>query len=189
MATRFNGTSNGQPYDLTSDYHVIYASTTTYKVNISLTANGYTVKYTAWVQKDGTPTAVYYSGQNYTGLYAQTYFEAAMATYSIETTFTEPQVLPALTSPLFSHQSGQATITLGPTSVLVTDYTANSLPLNINECGFSGQFTRFSVQTGVVSGNPQTLLTGLNLTGSFNSGGTSQNADLTFHITSLTKTA
>ncbi len=189
MATRFNGTSGGYSYDLTSAYHVLYATATSFKVNVTSTVSGSATTYTAWVLKNGTATAVYYGGQNYTGTYAQYFFTAAMTTFLIENEYTTPQVLSALTSPLFSHVTGQETLMLGPTSVSATNYAANTIPLNINECGFTGQFTRFSVQTGVVSGEPLTLLTGLNLAGSFSSNGSTENVNLTFHITSLTKSA
>ncbi len=186
MATHFNGTENGSPYDLTSDYRVLYASATTFKVNITLSASGQSGNYTAWVLRNGTAIAVWHGGQNHTGSDAQLYFTLAMSPYTIERVYMSAQLLAYFTSPLFSHVTAHETLMLGPTSVAATDYVANSLPLSINECGFVGTFTRFSVQTGVVSGVFETLVTGLNIDGSFDSGSGSQNVDFTFHITSVT---
>lgn len=151
------------------------------------TTSGSTAKYTVWALDNGTARAVYYAGQNYTGFYAQSYYLAAMAAYIFEVTFASPQVLASLTSALFTHQTGTATVMIGPTTVMVTDFTANQLPLSINQCGFMASFTKLSLQTGVVSGVQATLLTALNLAGTFSGGGQSQSVDFTLHVTSITK--
>ncbi len=189
MEVKFNGTSQGTPYNLTAEYRVLSVSSTAYKVNITETASGHAANYVAYVLKNGTAVAVLYQGQNYTGFYAYSFFLGAMGAFIVESTFTSPEVYSSILSPLFVHEASQATIMIGQTSVLATTYVANTLPLDINECGFSASFSKFSVQTGSVTGVSIPLLTAMVISGTMTSGGSSQSVDFNFQITSITKAA
>jgi len=193
MAVEFNGTYSGYSGHVSSDYRVIYASATTYKVNISETVSEgsaqVTLTNTAWVLKNGTAIAVDSLGQNHTGFGASTYFPTVMAGYAIGAAFGSPQILGAFTSLGFVHPTGTSTIMLGPTSVTATTYAANSIPLQVNQCGVTTDFTGFSLQAGAVAGVPGILLTGLNIAGSFSANGQSESANITYHITSLTRSS
>ena len=191
MGAKFNGTSQGYSGEVASDYHVLHAGASAFKVNITETATSSgeatTLAYTAWVSRNGTAYAVLFGGQNYTGTYAYDYFISAMAAYSIETTFTSPETLTALTSGLFVHETSQSSVIIGPTPVEVTSYAANQLPLMIDQCGFTSDFSQFAIQTGTVAGEATPLLAGLALDGSFSASGTTENASLTFSLTSVTE--
>jgi hypothetical protein len=187
MAVHFNGTSNGSYSVISSDYHVVSSSSDEFKVDISQQTNGTSAQYTAWVFKNGTAAAVEYQGQNYTGFDAYVYFEAAMSAYLFESTFATPSVLSSLTDPSFVHEASQSTVMIGPSQVAVTDYVANATPVVIDSCGFSGSFSQFSIQTGVVSGESTSLLTSMTIDGSMNSSGSTQSFDFSLSLTSITK--
>jgi len=187
MAVEFNGTYNGYSGQVTSDYQIVYASSTTYKVSITQSTEGESVAYNAWVLKDGTPLAVDFLGKNYTGSGASTYLIAAMAAYAIVAVFGAPQYLGIFTSLGYIHSTGTSQLMIGPTPVLVTTYAANSYPLDINQCGLTTDFTAFSIQIGSVTGVTQPLLVGLNIVGTFGANGQTQSSDITLYVTSLTR--
>ncbi len=189
MKVNFNETSQGTPYNVISEYQILSVSSTAYKVNITETAFGTTASYMAYVLKNGTLVSVLYQGQNYTGFYAYNFYLGAMAAFIFESTFTSPEIFASITSPLFVHETSHATIMIGPTSVLATTYVANTLPLVINECGFSANFSMFSIQTGSVTGVSVPLITAMSISGTMTSGGSSQSVDFGFQITSITKAA
>jgi hypothetical protein len=189
MKVHLNGTFNGYSGDVTSTYEVVYASATTYKVNVNLTSGGTTADYTVWALRNGSAIAVYTNGQNYTGSYASTFYEGAMAAFLVELEFSSPQFLPAFTSGLFVHETDHYTSTLGQAQVDFTDYAPSSLPLQIDQCGVTTDFSTYMLQTGTVSGFSGTLLTNIDISGSFTANGTTENVDFGFGIISLTSAA
>ena len=190
IATHFNGTSNGQSYDLTSDYRIVYVSASTIKLVVNLTSSGSTIDYTIHAWKNGTAQSVYFSvggyGNNYTGAQARTQFFAAMSSYLILQLFSSPQLLAQFTNSQFVHITNQATAMVGPATVSETTYAANSLPLNIPSCNGSSTLSRFDFQTGVVSGKSQTLVISMSINGSVASSAGTSNYDVSFRITSIT---
>ena len=190
IAIHFNGTSNGQAYDITSDYRIIYVSTSTIKVVVNLTSSGTHIDYTIHVWKNGTAQSVYFSiggyGNNYTGTQASSQFFAAMSPYLIFQLFSSPQLLAQFTNSQFVHVTSQGTTTIGPTMVSVTTYAANSLPVTLPSCNGSSTLSRFNFQTGVVSGKSQTLVTSMSIDGSVATSSGSTNYNVDFRITSIT---
>ncbi len=190
IATHFNGTSNGQSYDLTSDYRVVYVGTSTIKILVNLTSSGTTIDYTIHVWKNGTALSVYFSvggyGNNYTGTQARSQFFAAMSPYLILQLFSSPQLLTQFTNSQFVHITSQGTAMVGPATVSETTYAANSLPVTFPSCNGSSTLSRFIFQTGIVSGKSQTLVISMSIDGSVAnpSGTSSYNVD--FRITSIT---
>ncbi|HEV2225376.1 MAG TPA: hypothetical protein VGR56_01065 [Nitrososphaerales archaeon] len=188
LAIHYNGTSNGQSYNITEDYHVLVYSATGFKVNITASSGGNTLVYTAFVFKNGTAAWVAFSGQNYTGTYANTALFGAMAAFFIESIYTSPALLVQFTNPNFVHVTGSGTAVFGSTTVNEVTYAPIVLPFVFQNCGTSGDFTNFTIQTGTVQGKSQVLLTKLKLVGSFSSGGNTSNLDFLLAITWVTKT-
>jgi hypothetical protein len=88
------------------------------------------------------------------------------------------------------YTSSQFTITgtpiknFGPTlNMQVTDYSATTLPLNINSCGFTETITAFSLEVGTVPGTSLELITQMHLVATMQSTST----DFTIQVTSITK--
>jgi hypothetical protein len=187
MSSHFNGTQSGSSYDASANYKVLYVGATTIKVNITLTSGGTTVYYTAHVLKNGTATSVYSYGYNSTGSQARGQLLGAMSPFIIFQVFSSPQLLSQFTSSQFVHATGQPqTVTIGPSTVTVTTYTANHLPLTISTCSGTSTFNKFTIQTGVVSGKTQTLVTMLAIDGTVGTGSGSVTYNTTFNLTSIT---
>ena len=166
-------------------------SASTIKLVANLTSSGTTIDYTIHVWKNGTAQSIYFSvggySNNYTGTQARSQFFAAMSPYLILQLFSSPELLAQFTNSQFVHVTSHGTITLGPATVSVTTYAANSLPVTIPSCnGSSSSLSRFDFQTGIVSGKSQTLVTSMSIDGSVatSSGSSSYNVD--FRITSIT---
>ncbi len=185
MKIHYNGTTNGNSVDVQYEYKVIATTSTGYKVNFTLTSGGTTIHYTAFALKNGTAAWVYYSGSNYTGIQAFSLYFGAAAYLFIEQTF--GLASSEFTLPAYMHVVNMETIMIGPTSVSVTNYATNSVPLNITTCDGSSDFTKLSIQTGKVTGVNLSLLTYMAMTGSFSTGGSTENVNITLQVTSLTK--
>ncbi len=201
MAVQYNGTAYDGNTPLqanaSSDYHVISTTASGYKVNVTLTSSrwGNDIHFTDFVLKNGSALWVYagstntylgiHAGDNYTGIHdAVSSYEASM--YFFVGNFFGAAFI-QLTSSGDLHMTGTGTVMLGPTQVSVTDYAPNALPLKANQCGTSVDLTRFSLQTGTVSGTPGALLTLLNIAGSFTINGYTHSANLSYRITSITR--
>jgi hypothetical protein len=180
-----NGTYNGNSGDATEDYHVIAKTSSGNKVDVVLTTSGTSIHWTDFVLKNGSASWVYYSGQNYTGANALSIYLASMSYFLVGNVF--GSVVNPLTSSGFAHVTSTGVVMLGPTQVRVTNYAPNSLPLVVNGCGTSVDFTKFSLQTGTVTGVSMTLLAALHLTGTFVANGSTNTVNITYHVTSVTK--
>jgi hypothetical protein len=144
--------------------------------------------YTAFVFKNGTAAWVAFSGQNYTGSYANTALFGAMAAFFIENIYTSPALFAQLTNPNFVHVTGTGTAVFGGTTVNEVTYAPIVLPLVFQNCGTSANFTQFTIQTGTVQGKSQVLLTQLKLVGTFTNGGITSNLNFLLAVTWVTKT-
>jgi hypothetical protein len=187
LTIHYNGTANGNSFNLTQTYQVILYTATGYKVNITLSSGGNVVHYEAFVWKNGTAAWVFYNGSNNTGIYATFAYFGAVSGFLLESAFTNPATLAQITSSGFVHVVSQSTVMIGPTSVMVTTYAPNSLPLVFQSCGTSANFSNFTIQVGTVTGKSQNILTKLQITGTFSSGGTTQSLNFTIQVTSVTK--
>jgi len=188
MEIHFNGTSGGNSFNITEDYHVFLYSTTGYKVNVSLSSGGTVINYEFFILKNGTALWAFYNGSNQTAPYASFALLSAMSGYLFENIFTDPATLAQITSSTLVHVVNQGTINVNMTSVYATTYAPIMLPLVFQTCDSSASFTNFLVQTGTVTGKPGVLLIKLEINGSFTSGGVSQNLNFEVQITSLKKT-
>ena len=200
MAVQYNGTGYDGNTPLranaSSGYHVISTTARGYKVNVTMTSSrwGNDIHFTDFVLKNGTALWVYagstntylamHAGDNDTGL-------SAIGSYSSSMYFFVGNYFGAafiqLTSSGYLHMTGTETVMLGPTQVSVTNYAPNALPLKVDQCGTSVDFTRFSLQTGTVSGASGALLTLLDIAGSFTINGYTHSANLSYRITSITR--
>ena len=190
MALHYNGTSNSQHFDVESEYKVLSASLTGFKVNVTQTENSVTYHYTMFVLKNGTASWVYFSGthSNYTTpSIAESFYFSAMSTFLIESIFSAPSALSQFTSSSFVHSSGSGTVMIGPSTVSYTNYTANVLPFTIDNCGSTSTLQQFALQTGVVQGTTGTLVTSMTISGSVTMNGSTQNYDFTLQMTSVAK--
>ena len=157
--TTFNGTSA-----VTESYNVVYASPTTYKVDLLDNVSGTTLNATAWVLKNGSVVAYDYLGQNLTGATATGILQGLMSPFVYEVDYSTV-VLPFTSGSGVQVQS-QGNTEIGRTSLAVTNYSAGQLPVTIQLCGGSFMLSSYEVQTGQVQGATTPLLTLLNVSGS-----------------------
>jgi hypothetical protein len=187
MTVNYFGSSGGQNSNSTASYTVIYKTATTYKVNITYSATtppAPTEKFTAWVGTDGTVIAVMYSGLNMTGSMATSFFSGTVAPFMMEESFTSQQNV--YTFSQYFHVTSQGTATFGPTTMTVTNYAANSLPLTFSECGTTATLTEYSLQLGSVPSSSVQLLTLMHLNGTFQTSSGSSSVNFTVRLLSLT---
>lgn len=177
----FNGTTQ-----VSESYNVIYASPTTYKVGLFEDEFGTTLNATAWVQKDGDVVAYDYLGQNLTGTVATGIFQGLMSPFIYEADY-NGIILPFTSGSSVNAESG-GEAEIGASTVALTNYSAESLPLMIQVCGSSFTLSTYLVQTGQVPGATSSLLTLLEVGGmvSYNSG-TYQISALYLQLTSVQK--
>jgi hypothetical protein len=186
-----NGTSSttGQTsttsYALTESYTTVYASSTTYKVNVSESEAGSPgISYLVYVLKSGTIAAVTISvsgyTQNVTGSQAQEEGVGIFAGFTLAVQFDSQ--ISYYTYSSFFHSTGTSTVNIGPTSVKVTTYAANTLPETVTECGVTTSLTAFSFSVGTPSGATEPLVTSAHIAG--NSDGSTYDTYIT--VTSVT---
>jgi hypothetical protein len=178
--TAFNGTTGVQ-----ESYKVLFASPTTYKVEISESQGQSIVNATAWVLKSGTAVAYSYLGQNITGPEATGLYEGLMTPFFTESEYT--LLVQTLTTANGVHASDQGMAKIGSATVALTNYTAATVPLTISICDGSITLSASSVQVGGVQGSALSVLTGLNVSGyeTYDSQ-TNQISSLSFRLISLT---
>jgi len=192
MAIQENGTtsssgsssSSPQSYNITASYTTIYVSSTTYKVNVSLAAQGENVTYTAWILKNGTALAIDAEGYNQTGSEAQGYvlgvFEGFIAQTQADSEIAQ------FTSANNFHSTGTSTVSVGPTQVSLTTYAANTLPETVGSCGSTTTLTAYSISVGTPQGTTSPLIIYEHIAGSEDVNGSTTFVDLTLQVTSIT---
>lgn len=184
MEIVYNGTDNGNSYNLDSQYTVIYADTsagvTTYKVYISFNDGSSVANATAWVQSNGNVLALEIAGFNETGAVAGEALVSFMSAFTLESNYLG--YVEVYTGSSF-HSTGTSTVTLGPTTMTVTNYQANSLPETYTECGYTGSLTDFAMSVGTVPGTSITLVTNLHVSGTSNG----DTGDFDIRVVSVTK--
>jgi hypothetical protein len=193
MSINWNGstTSNGNTtsYEYSGTYNVASQTTsgsiTTYKVVINLTESSTnSFNGVAWVQSDGTVTALElnYGGykQNFTGSEATSLFTSYMVAFTLETTLVSE--IQFYSSSLFTN-SGTATVTLGPTTMTVNTYSATNI--NYSSCGVSTILSSFEMQYGTVPNTSVTLVTYLHFKGTTQTSSGIENSDYAISVTSI----
>lgn len=183
MTMNYSGSSGGTPFSMQMSYKVVSKSTsggvTTYLVDFTQRISSLEVNASAKFQSNGNILWVY-EVMNFTGSTAENMFLSLGAPFLVETTSMAQLQL---------YTSSQFTITgtpiknFGPTSMQVTDYSATTLPLNINSCGFTETITAFSLEVGTVPGTSLELITQMHLVATTQS----TSADFTIQVTSITK--
>ena len=108
--TVIQGTTDAQEV-----YNVLYASPTTYKVDISESQGQSLLNATAWVLKNGTAVAYSYLGQNITGSEATGLYEGLMTPFFTETQYS--LLAQTLTTAVGVHSSDQGAVQIGLTTV------------------------------------------------------------------------
>ncbi|MDA4122171.1 MAG: hypothetical protein OK456_03200 [Thaumarchaeota archaeon] len=156
--TDYNGTAAVQ-----EAYTVLYASPTTYKVEISESQGQSILNATTWVLKSGTALAYSYLGQNITGPEATGLYEGLMTPFFTESEYAI--LVQTLTTANGVHNSNQGTARIGSAMVSLTNYTAETVPLTLPICDGSITLSASSVQVGAVQGTALSLLTELNVSG------------------------
>jgi hypothetical protein len=172
-------------------YNTVYTTTsggvTTWKVNFTVISGNQTFSSLAWAKSDGTVIAVYSFGQNFTGAQAAGVLEGSVAIFGIELNF--QNLLSEYTSPIHFHVINTTTVTLGPTTMQVTNYGANSLPLALTYCDTTTNITAFVMQVGTVPGTSTTLITVMHFAGTTKTdGGGTTTEDFVLKVVSLAKT-
>lgn len=147
---------------ITESYSVIYASATTYKVEVSELQGQSVFNATAWILRNGTAVAYDYLGVNITGVEATGLYQGLMTPFFLESEYST--VVPILASaPGVQESTGEAE--LGSNQLSVTNYTATLLPLNATYCDSSVTLSSTSLQIGGVRGGESSLITSLTASG------------------------
>jgi hypothetical protein len=173
------------PYNTTASYKVL-ATSGAYKVNFTELYVSPPVSGIMWIQPDGTLTAVYISGQNYTGSAAQA--KAYQLLFSFPTEYAYGAFLQSYLTLPGVHQINQTSRMVGPTTLTVTNYGISSTS---SFCNGNGVLTydKFQIQAGKISGTTANLVTLWSVMGSFKP--TTGNGVLSYSatntITSVTK--
>ncbi len=180
MSVNINGTSGNNSVNATASYNVVYVSSSTIKVDVNYQTSQGTEALTVWVNLNGTVVGVNDNGYNLTGS------EGSDMTVGLFFAF----VIEADTStsiPYFNASSqwesvGTSQVTLGPTTMTVTNYQFSSYPVTITSCSSSETFSAFSVSIGTPPGTSYQLITKLYEAGDFS--GTQ--GEYSIEITSIT---
>jgi hypothetical protein len=130
--------------------------------------------------KTGTITEVQSNAQTYTGTIAQEFATGLLVAFTIQ--LEENAQIPGITSPTFVKSIGTTSVTLGPTKMTVTNYTAISTPLSYSYCGISSSITNLALSVGTAPGTNFKIVT--YITESEISGGTT--TSFSYSIQSLT---
>jgi len=173
LSVAYGQNSSGASVILEQTYNLVYASHTTYKMTLSLSASPDS-GLTAWVLTNGTVLAAESDGQNSSGVHA-----SSLIVTSYPIFYQIPAFSPAshFSIPLGEiHATGSSNVTLGSTRLTVTDYRADSLPLVYCDDAAAFSLTTFVVQTAPVPGTNFTLFTYIDVQG------TEASAPLSFYF-------
>jgi len=169
---------------VSTNYSLLYTSSTTYKVAITESQGESGLNATAWVLRSGTAVAYDYLGQNITGPEATGLFDGLMTPFFFEVE--SSLLVQTLTPSNNTLTAGQTMGRLGSATVSLVNYTAESLPVTIPICGGSLTLSRDTVQLGMVRSGVEPLLASLSIAGSETYFGiTNQIISLSFKLNSL----
>jgi hypothetical protein len=183
-----SGTSSSSPtsYSFSESYNTIYVSSTTYKVSVTTVEGGQNIVETVWILKDGTAVAVNFAGQNFTGSNAQQFLVGVFAGFTLQ--IQADSEIGFYTAQNYFHSTGTSTVSIGPTQVSVTSYSANTIPETITGCdGSTTTLTTFSFSVGTPQGSTTPLVTNEHFQGSdTSSNGQTTNFNYVLQVTSIT---
>jgi hypothetical protein len=192
MGIDYNGTSNGQSFAVQAGYTVAYVSSSTIKVHMSFTSSSGSgtssfEQLTAWVLKNGSITAVLSqsggSSYNLTGTQGQSIVIGVFAPYIVEAE--GGQSLSDYTSVVGATKTGTSQVTLGPTTMTVTNFSFAGTSHIMTACS-TDDLQSFSVSYGTVPGTSFKLITSLSESGSFTSNGQTTNSSVNLQVITVT---
>jgi hypothetical protein len=173
MTVQLNGTSSSSTStasggaNITESYVTDYVSSTTYKITLSFSessasSSGVSGSYTLWVLKNGTVTAAAISiggnSQNLTGSEANEIVVGVFAGFITDVAANAN--LGAYTSSSYFHSTGSSSVTIGTTTMTVTNYAAITLPVTITNCdGSTTNLTAYALSVGTPPGAKGPLVT------------------------------
>jgi len=177
---------NGKAHNLTASYQVVYSSSTEYEINITVALPHRNYSTTVWLLGNGTVASMTNAGTNFTGAAANEYFQGIFSLWGTELAYA--QQITTSTSYSYFSSTGTSTVTLGPSTFTVTNYTAKALPETISLCnGQSSTLTAGSFSVGTPSGSSYPLITYIDLAGSSaGASGTTTTYSFISRITSVT---
>ncbi len=183
-----SSTGTATSYGYTESYITNYASSTTYKVTITTTESGQPASSdTIWILKDGTILAVNIAGFNFTGATAQQYGNGAFVGFTLQIE-ADSEIGTYTASNYFHTVGASTTVSIGPTKVSVTSYSANTLPEIIATCTGSTTLTAYAFSVGMPQGTSSPLVTYEHFAGSDTTGGQTDTFDYVLQVTSITLT-
>jgi hypothetical protein len=151
------GSSTPSTYSYSESYMVNYVSASTYKVTITEAEAGQNLVATTWILKNGTAIAIDIAGENLTGSEASGMSVGLFSGFILQ--IQEDAQISLYTGQSFFHSTGTSTVTIGSTSVKVTNYAANTLPETISSCGTNTTLTAYSFAVGTPQGAGAPLVT------------------------------
>jgi hypothetical protein len=175
-----SGTSSGTFQNATLSYHTTTVSSGIYDVNITVASSSGTTSGLARVDSNNQSViSVTISGHTFYGAQAKSFFDTIMALFGLEEAYGGNVGL--FTSSAYFHSTGTASMTFGSATFDVTTWVANSLPLSVNQCGYSANITAYTIEVGTPPGTSLTFITLLHIATS-----SPQNDDITFKLVSMT---
>lgn len=184
MTLQYSGTANGQSINYTASYNVLYATSSTIKVNLTYSSSSGTESITAWLSTSGTVIAAEEDGYNLTGSEASGMVVGLFAGFVVEVE--AGQSIPYYSSTSQWESTGTSTVTIGTTGFTVTNYQFSSYPVTVTTCSGTSTLTAFSLSIGTPPGTTYQVVTTLNEAGSTTVNGQTENFDFTLTLTSLT---
>jgi hypothetical protein len=178
----FNGAASNTSF--TASYKVVYASPTTFKVDITDETPAKTYLTTAWILKDGTVIGLVIDGHSFNAS-ASTSFQTYFSLWEVALGYA--QLIESYTPTTYLKSTGTSTVTLGPSAFPVTNYSASSLPETIPGCdGDSTTLTAGSFSVGTPSGSNYPLVTYFDAAGSKTASGSTETFSFIGRMTSVT---
>ena len=178
---KVQGTYNGTQSNSTISYSTTTVSSGIYDVSITFTSGTSTESGVARVDSNNQSViSVTFSGYTFRGAQAKSFFDSLFALFGLEYSF--GGYVGILTSSTYFHSTGSAQMTFGSTTFSVTTWVANSLPLSINQCGYSSNITAYTLQIGTPPGSTLAFITYLHFASNSPS-----NEDFTFQLVSMTQ--
>ena len=164
----------------TLSYQVVGSNGGVRDVNFTLFANGTPTYAEAAVDVNAnTVLWVDFTGYNATGSVATSFFDDLMGFFGLQ--YTYQGLIPELTSTQYFHSTGTSSMTFGQATFDVTTWVANSLPLNVDSCGYTATLTDYTLQFGTPPGTSLTFITFMHIAET-----APQTDDITFKLVSMT---
>ena len=186
MSLDVSGVSSGQTMSADYSYVVVgkpmINGTQFYEVNVTAAAGSMGATIVLWITQDGHVSMAEQMGVEYTGQQAESMASSSglatfVAIYGADAYFTY------LTVGGSFHMVNQTSVALGPSTAMVTYYTADHFPYVYSYCGVTTTVDDMLIGMGTVVGTSVTLMTYAHVSQTMGS----YETDATFRLTSVTK--